>query len=175
MFNKEFNEIIGNEIAYYPPHLHEQIDQIHALIYHQANDGIYKTGFSTRQDLYEDQIQDIFACLDYIEGILSTQRYLVGNILTEANWRFCTTLVRFDPVYYTHFKFKIGHILDYPNLRNYVRDLCQTERVCETVNMQHIKEHYYTSHPQLNPSKIISLGPHLDYDAPHDREKLAAP
>ncbi len=136
------------------------------------NNGVYRAGFATTQKAYEEAFGALFAALDRIEARLSGQRYLAGNALTEADWRLFTTLIRFDAVYYGHFKCNLRRIADYPNLSNYLRALYQLPGVAETVNMDHIKRHYYGSHRHINPTGIVPLGPLLDFDAPHDRGGL---
>ena len=172
MFNSAFDSITGNTKDYYPKELRTQIDEINEFIYSNVNNGVYKVGFATVQDVYEEEVVKLFDALDVIEKRLSTQRYLVGNTLTEADLRLFTTLLRFDPVYVGHFKCNIRRIADYPNLSNYVNDIYQTDSVEETVNMEHIKAHYYTSHATINPTGIIPVGPITDYKAPHDRERF---
>jgi putative glutathione S-transferase len=159
---------------YYPAPLRQEIDRINALVYPDINNGVYRTGFATTQAAYEEAFRALFAALDQIERRLATSRYLVGNVTTEADWRLLTTLVRFDAVYVGHFKCNLRRIADYPNLSNYLRDLYQVAGVAETVNMDHIKRHYYGSHEQINPSGIVPLGPQLDFSAAHDRGRLAA-
>ncbi|NRB11496.1 MAG: glutathione S-transferase family protein [Rickettsiaceae bacterium] len=172
MFNSEFNHITGNEDDYYPSNLSQEIDKVNNFVYDTINNGVYKAGFATKQEVYEDEVKKLFAALDEIEKRLSKQRYLVGNKITEADWRIFTTLLRFDPVYVGHFKCNIRRIRDYPNIDNYTRDLYQVSGVKDTVNMQHIKTHYYTSHKAINPNRIIPFGPYIDYDAKHDRNRF---
>jgi len=172
MFNSAFNGMTGNTQDYYPEDLRPQIDEINTFIYETINNGVYKVGFATAQDVYEEEVKSLFNALDTLEKKLENQRYLVGNMLTEADWRLFTTLVRFDPVYVGHFKCNIRRIADYPNLSNYIRDLYQIESVKETVHINHIKTHYYTSHNTINPTSIIPVGPVIDYDAPHDRNRF---
>lgn len=172
MFNSAFNSLTGNTADYYPEHLQLEIDAINKFIYRTINNGVYKAGFSTSQDVYEYEVVTLFEALDVIEKRLDTQRYLVGNQLTEADWRLFTTLVRFDPVYVGHFKCNIRRIDDYPNLSNYLRDLYQVEGIPDTVNMEHIKTHYYASHKMINPTGIVPVGPMIDNDAPHNRERF---
>ena len=137
-----------------------------------VNIGVYRAGFATTQEAYEEGCRAVFAALDWIEDLLSRQRYLVGARLTEADWRLFTTLVRFDAVYYSHFKCNLRRIADYPNLSNYLRDLYQVPGVADTVNMDHIKRHYYMSMTAINPTRIVPLGPELDFAAPHDRGRF---
>ena len=173
MFNSAFDAFTDVRTDYYPAHLRGEIDRINARVYDNVNNGVYRAGFATTQEAYEEAFLALFATLDEIEATLSKQRYLVGA-LTEADWRLFTTLVRFDPVYVGHFKCNLRRIADYPNLSNYLRDLYQTPGVAETVSIDHIKRHYYMSHRQINPSGIVPLGPELDYSAPHDRARFGA-
>ena len=139
-----------------------------------VNNGVYRAGFATTQEAYEEACRALFAALDWLEERLSRQRYLAGDGITEADWRLFTTLVRFDAVYDGHFKCNLRRIVDYPNLSNYLRDLYQVPGVAETVNMDHIKRHYYVSHATINPTGIVPLGPELDFSAPHDRGRFGA-
>ena len=172
MFNSAFDSAGAREGDYYPQELRAEIDEINASVYSNVNNGVYKCGFSTTQEAYEEAFSALFAELDALEERLSRQRYLVGDTLTEADWRLFTTLVRFDPVYVGHFKCNLRRIADYPNLSNYLRDLYQVPGVAATVNMDHIKRHYYGSHLTLNPTGVVSVGPEIDYNAPHDRERF---
>ncbi len=172
ILNHEFNSITGNTLDYYPVKLRAQIDEINQFIYSTINNGVYKVGFSTQQSIYDKEVKELFAALDILEKRLYNQRYLIDNILTEADWRLFTTLVRFDLVYVGHFKCNIKRLYDYPNLSNYVKDLYQKPGIKETVNVQHIKEHYYTSHSMINPNGIIPLGPEIDYSTTHDRDRF---
>ena len=152
-----------------------EIDQINALVYETVNNGVYRAGFATRQAAYEEAVTSLFATLDKLEERLARQRYLVGDRLTEADWRLFTTLLRFDPVYVGHFKCNLRRLVDYPNLWAYTRELYQVPGVAETVNMEHIKSHYYGSHTTINPTGVIPLGPEVDFTVPHRRgEALAA-
>ena len=169
MFNSAFDNIGAAAGDYYPPDLKNQIDELNDRIYSDINNGVYKSGFATTQAAYEENVYPLFKALDWIEAILSKQRYLTGPNLTEADWRLFTTLVRFDPVYVGHFKCNLKRILDYPNIAAYVRDLYQHPGVSETVNMEHIKKHYYVSHTMINPTSVVPIGPELNYTAPHDR------
>ena len=173
MFNSAFAALTNDRADYYPADLRGDIDRINARVYNDVNIGVYRAGFATVQDAYEEGAHAVFAALDWIEDILSRQRYLVGVRLTEADWRLFTTLVRFDPVYYSHFKCNLRRIVDYPNLSNYVRELYQMPGVAETVNMDHIKRHYYMSMTAINPTRIVPLGPELDFSAPHNRDRFA--
>ncbi len=138
------------------------------------NNGVYKAGFATTQEAYEEAFTALFDSLDWLDQRLSRQRYLAGNVLTEADWRLFTTLLRFDAVYYSHFKCNKRRIADYASLSNYLRELYQHPGVRTTVNMEHIKHHYYRSHRNINPTGIVPLGPELDFDAPHDRGRFAS-
>lgn len=173
MFNSAFNRLTGNEDDYYPAPLREEIDALNKRVYETVNNGVYRAGFATTQAAYEEAFVALFETLDMLDERLARQRYLLGNRLTEADWRLFTTLVRFDAVYYGHFKCNLRRIADYPQLSNYLRDLHQVEGVAETVNMQHIKRHYYASHRQINPTGIVPLGPELNFSAPHDRARFA--
>ncbi len=172
MFNSAFDQIGAVAGDYYPKPLRVEIDSVNERIYGTVNNGVYKAGFATTQEAYEAAVNPLFETLDWLEDRLSNQRYLVGNAITEADWRLFTTLVRFDPVYVGHFKCNIRRIADYPNLSNYVRDLYQHPGVAGSVDMTHIKNHYYASHESVNPSRIIPVGPEIDYAAPHDRARL---
>ena len=142
------------------------------LVYSTVNNGVYKAGFATAQDAYEEAVYALFETLNKLEKRLKEQRYLTGNRITEADWRLFTTLVRFDPVYVGHFKCNIQRITDLPSLSGYLRDLYQHPGVAGTVNMAHIKNHYYGSHETVNPTRIVPAGPELDLDRPHGRERL---
>jgi glutathionyl-hydroquinone reductase len=172
MFNDAFGRFTNVRTDYYPPALREEIDRVNALVYQNVNNGVYRAGFATSQAAYEEAFRALFAVLDEVEQRLSRQRYLVGKDITEADWRLFTTLVRFDAVYYSHFKCNLRRIIDYPNFSNYLRDLYQQEGVAATVNMDHIKRHYYGSQRQVNPTGIVPLGPQLDFSAPHDRGRF---
>jgi putative glutathione S-transferase len=169
MFNSAFDEVGALPGDYYPEELREEIDRINTRIYSNVNNGVYKAGFATTQAAYEEAVVPLFETLDWLEKRLSLQRYLTGDRLTEADWRLFTTLVRFDPVYVGHFKCNIRRLSDYPNLWAYTRDLYQHEGVAETINMCHIKDHYYGSHETINPSGVVPLGPQLNLDEPHGR------
>jgi putative glutathione S-transferase len=173
MLNSAFNAFTDVATDYYPPALRGAIDEINAYVYANVNNGVYRAGFATTQEAYEEAFLELFAALDELERRLASRRYLCGA-LTEADWRLFTTLVRFDAVYYSHFKCNLRRIADYPNLANYLRDLYQMPGIAETVDLDHIKRHYYGSHKHINPSGIVPLGPALDFSAPHDRARLAA-
>jgi putative glutathione S-transferase len=174
MFNSEFDHITGNTLDFYPLALRGQIDEVNERVYHTVNNGVYKSGFATTQEAYEKAFDELFASLDWLESRLSAQRFLIGDQVTEADWRLFTTLVRFDPVYVGHFKCNQHRIEDYPNLQNYVRDLYQQPGIAETVDLVHIKRHYYFSHGTINPHGVIPKGPQLSFDAPHDRNRFNA-
>lgn len=172
MLNTAFNAFTDDRRDFYPEKLRTEIDAINNEVYPNINNGVYRAGFATKQEAYEEAFRALFAALGRMEGRLSKHRYLAGGALTEADWRLFTTLIRFDAVYYSHFKCNERRILDYPNLSNYLRDLYQVPGVKGTVDLDHIKRHYYWSHPQINPTRIVPLGPRLDFDAPHDRARF---
>ncbi|MBT7448787.1 MAG: glutathione S-transferase family protein [Tateyamaria sp.] len=172
MFNSAFDGIGATAGDYYPEPKRTEIDALNDRIYNTVNNGVYKAGFATTQNAYEDAVLPLFETLDWLDARLSNQRYLTGDTVTEADWRLFTTLVRFDPVYVGHFKCNIRRISDYANLSGYVRDLYQQPSVAKTVNMEHIKNHYYASHETINPSRVIPTGPVIDFALPHDRTKL---
>ncbi|PCJ29497.1 MAG: glutathione-dependent reductase [Rickettsiales bacterium] len=172
MFGSEFDAITKNSKDYYPENLRAEIDEVNEFVYENINNGVYKTGFATAQLVYETEVAKLFAALDVLEKRLSQHRYLVGNVLTEADWRLFTTLLRFDLVYFGHFKCNIRRIADYPNLSNHLRDLYQTDGVSDTVNIEHIKTHYYTSHIAINPMGIVPAGPEFNCSTPHDRKRF---
>ncbi len=169
MFNSAFDGVGARPGDYYPQELRDEIDGLNARIYDHVNNGVYKAGFATAQEAYEEAVRPLFDTLDWLDERLSRGRYLCGDRLTEADWRLFTTLVRFDPVYVGHFKCNLRRIADYPNLSGYLRDLYRTDEVAETVNMAHIKGHYYESHKTINPPGVVPLGPVLDLEAPHGR------
>jgi glutathionyl-hydroquinone reductase len=172
MFNSAFAAYTDDCTDYYPPDLREEIDQTNTRVYRDVNIGVYRAGFATIQEAYEEGCRAVFSALDWIEERLSRQRYLVGSRLTEADWRLFTTLLRFDAVYYGHFKCNLRRITDYPNLWNYLRDLYTVAGIAETANMDHIKRHYYMSMAAINPARIVPFGPELDFAAPHDRGRF---
>lgn len=172
MLNSAFDGVGAAEGDYYPKPLREEIDAVNARVYEAVNNGVYKAGFATSQSAYQEAAEELFAALDWLETRLSTNRYLIGDRLTEADWRLFTTLLRFDPVYVGHFKCNLRRIADYPALSGYLRELYQHPGVRETVNLTHIKRHYYESHAGVNPTGIVPIGPALDLDAPHGREAL---
>lgn len=170
MFNSAFNEFIENEYDYYPESLSTDIDEINELVYNNINNGVYRCGFAKTQKAYDRAFGKLFSSLDLIEDRLSTQRYLLGSQVTEADWRLLPTLLRFDPVYVGHFKCNLRRIADYPNMSDYMRDLYQQPGIADTFNLEHVKRHYYKSHTSINPTRIIPKGPELDYDTPHNRD-----
>jgi putative glutathione S-transferase len=172
IFDSAFEAVGAAAGDYYPQDLREEIDALNARIYDTVNNGVYKAGFATTQHAYEEAVGPLFHTLDWLDERLSQRRYLLGNRQTEADWRLFTTLVRFDPVYVAHFKCNLRRIADYPNLSGYLRDLYQVPGVAETVNLQHIKGHYYESHRTINPTGIVPVGPALDLDAPSGRERI---
>src|SRR4029077_8473630 len=174
MLNSAFDAFTNNRTDYYPAELRHEIDAVNQQVFRNVNNGVYRCGFASTQEAYEEAFLDLFGTLDELEQRLSRQRYLAGSAITEADWRLFTTLVRFDAVYVGHFKCNLRRIADYPNLSNYLRDLYQVPGVASTVDMDHIKRHYYGSHRQINPTGIVPLGPALDFTAPHDRARLQA-
>ena len=174
MFNSAFDGIDGvkDDLDFYPEELRGEIDAVNSAVYDNVNNGVYKAGFATEQDVYEKEVSALFEELDRLEERLGKQRYLAGARITEADWRLFTTLIRFDAAYHGHFKCNLRRIADYPNLSNYLRELYQVPGIAETVNMDHIKQHYYGSHKTINPTGIVPAGPIVDFTAPHDRTRL---
>ncbi|MCV6611197.1 MAG: glutathione S-transferase family protein [Amphritea sp.] len=172
MFNSAFNELTGNTLDLYPQALQSKIEELNGWIYDTVNNGVYRAGFATTQEAYEHNVLALFDSLNRLEEILTTHRYLTGPALTEADLRLFTTLVRFDAVYHGHFKCNLKQLKDYPNISGYVRELYQLPGVAETVDMSHIKGHYYYSHDMINPTRVVPLGPVLDFEAPHGRGHL---
>lgn len=171
MFNTAFDGLGATPGHFYPAALRDEIDALNNWIYPTLNNGVYRSGFATSQAAYDEAVNQVFDTLGKVEQLLSQQRYLTGNTLTEADIRLWTTLVRFDPVYVTHFKCDRYRISDYPNLYGFLRDLYQMPGIADTVNFPHIRNHYYRSHTTFNPTGIISIGPAQDLNAPHDRDK----
>ena len=169
MFNSAFNELTGNNLDFYAESHRHEIDAINTRVYDTLNNGVYRSGFAQTQQAYEKAVVPLFATLDWLEDILSKQRYLLGDFLSEADWRLFPTLLRFDLVYYSHFKCNLRRIIDYPNLWAYTRDLYQHPGISETINFDHIKKHYYGSHLSVNPTGIVPMGPVIDFEAPHGR------
>jgi len=172
MFNSAFNELTGNDDDYYPQHLRPLIDEWNTFIYPNINNGVYRCGFATTQEAYEEAYDSLFDALDKVEAHLATHRYLAGSVITEADWRLYTTLIRFDAVYVGHFKCNKKRIADYPNLNGYMKELYQVAGVKETTDFYHIKRHYYFSHTTINPTQVVPVGPELDLESPHGREKM---
>ncbi|NOY16993.1 MAG: glutathione S-transferase family protein [Gammaproteobacteria bacterium] len=173
MLNSVFNPLTENYDDYYPEALQAEIDQLNERIYRTVNNGVYRAGFATTQGAYEKAFTELFCTLDWLEQRLSKQRYLTGDTTTEADWRLFTTLLRFDAVYYSHFKTNLRRIEEYHNLSGYLRDLYQQPGVAETVDMDYIKAHYYGSHLTINPTGIVPVGPLLDFTRPHQRQNLS--
>ena len=171
MFNTAFDGLGARAGDYYPPALREQIDELNGWIYDNVNNGVYKAGFATSQQAYDEAVDAVFTSLERLEQILGQHRYLTGNQLTEADIRLWTTLVRFDPVYVTHFKCDKRRISDYLNLYGFLRDIYQMQGIAETVSLPHIRHHYYRSHKTINPTGIISIGPQQDLNEPHGRDQ----
>jgi putative glutathione S-transferase len=169
MFNSAFDEAGATGPDYYPEALRAEIDPLNERIYHTINNGVYRCGFATSQGAYDEAASELFDTLDMLEGRLATRRYLVGDTLTEADWRLFVTLVRFDPVYVGHFKCNLRRIADYHNLWGYTRELYQIPGVADTVRMEYIRGHYYGSHESVNPFRIVPVGPEVDFTEPHGR------
>jgi glutathionyl-hydroquinone reductase len=174
MFETEFEAIAKPGPDFYPPALRSEIDALNEEIFHNLNDGVYQAGFATSQEAYEEAAYRFFAMLDRLEERLSTRRYLFGAQPVETDWRLFVTLIRFDPVYVGHFKCNLRRIFDYPNLYGYLRDLYQYPGVAQTVDFDHIKRHYYMTHPEINPTGIVPIGPLQFLETPHGRERLSA-
>ncbi|MES0864451.1 glutathione S-transferase family protein [Ruegeria sp. SCPT10] len=174
MFNAAFDGITGNTDDYWPEEMRDQIEEVNARIYSDVNNGVYKSGFATSQEAYDAAVGPLFDTLDWLEDRLSRNRYLMGDRVTEADWRLFTTLIRFDPVYHLHFKCNKRRLVDYPNLWAYTRELYQWPGVVQTVNMNHIVRHYHYSHDSINPHRIIPVNPVLDYMEPHGRNQRPA-
>jgi putative glutathione S-transferase len=169
MFNSAFDGLTGNDLDFWPEAKRDAIEEINTRIYSSVNNGVYKAGFATSQSAYDDAVGTLFDSLDWLEDLLGRQRYLVGDQITEADWRLFTTLVRFDLVYHLHFKCNRRRIIDYPNLWGFTRELYQWPGVKKTVNFNHIVRHYHYSHETINPHRIVPTNPVLDWDAPHGR------
>ncbi|MCB1464364.1 MAG: glutathione S-transferase family protein [Nitratireductor sp.] len=172
MLNSAFDAFTDARDDYYPEPLRSKIDAINERVYASVNNGVYRCGFASAQQAYDKAFGELFASLDWLEDVLSTSRYLAGGKITEADWRLFTTLVRFDAVYVGHFKCNLRRIDDYEHLPNYLRELYQMPGIAETVNMHHIRHHYYASHESINPRRIVPGGPLLDFEAPHNRDRL---
>lgn len=187
LFDTETNRIVNNESAeiirmlnawsdsgpdLYPEDMRVAIDEVNDKVYNSVNNGVYRAGFATSQTAYEEAFDELFATLDWCDERLATNRYMLGDEITEADWRLFVTLVRFDAVYVGHFKCNLRRIADYTHLSGYLRDLYQQPGIADTVDFSHIKRHYYMTHPQINPTRIVPKGPELDLWASHDRESL---
>ena len=166
IFNSAFNDLTGNELDFYPEHLQAQINAVNDRVYHTINNGVYKSGFATTQEAYTEAFDELFESLDWVEDLLSKQKYLTGKEITEADWRLFTTLVRFDSVYVGHFKTNKKRIVDYPNMWAYVRGLYQQAGIADTVKLDQIKQHYYYSHSMINPTRVVPNGPEIDFMMP---------
>ncbi len=173
MFNSAFDDVGAIPGDFSPPELLAEIDELNELIYPTINNGVYRAGFATTQEAYDEAVAEVFNALDTLEARLESRRYLTGKTITEADWRLFTTLVRFDAVYVGHFKCNLRRIVDYPNIWAYLRDLYQLPGIEETVAMDYIKAHYYASHESINPTRIVPIGPDIDFNAPHGREQLS--
>ncbi|MFZ0421409.1 MAG: glutathione S-transferase family protein [Xanthobacteraceae bacterium] len=172
MLNTAFDAFTNVRTDYYPVELRDEIDRINDIVYPTVNNGVYRAGFATSQDAYEEAARGVFVTFDQIETLLAGRRYLAGQQITEADWRLFTTLIRFDSVYHGHFKCNLRRVADYPNLWNYLRDLYQQPGIAETVSLDQIKRHYYGSQRQVNPTGIVPIGPLIDFMAPHDRGRF---
>jgi len=173
MFNDRFNDFAQNkDVDFFPRELEAGHAELSSFLHDNVNNGVYKAGFATRQRPYEIACRKLFEALDQLEERLSKSRYLFNNRIVEADWRLFCTLIRFDVVYHGHFKCNLRRIIDYPNLQGYLMDLYQQPGITDTVNFDHIKRHYYMTHPQINPTRIVPIGPVLDLRKPHDRERL---
>ena len=173
MLNSAFDEVGANDCDFYPPSLRGEIDELNDYIYATLNNGVYEAGFASTQEAYEEAAAAVFEAMDALEARLDTRRYLTGSTITEADWRLFPTLVRFDPVYFGHFKCNRRRVVDYRNLWGYTRDLYQQPGIAETFDVDLTKAHYYGSHETLNPNLIVPIGPDIDYSTPHDRARLS--
>lgn len=170
MFNSAFNSLTGNQDDYYPQELQSQIDEVNELVYHKVNNGVYKSGFATSQEAYSKNVTQLFDALQELDDKLATQRYLVGDRITEADWRLWTTLIRFDSVYHTHFKCNFKLLSEFKHIYHYMIELYQVPNIAKTVNHAHIKRHYYASHLAINPYGIVPIGHKQDWTVPHNRD-----
>jgi putative glutathione S-transferase len=175
MFDTEFDAVGNASVSFLPRDRVAEVDATIDALYDSVNNGVYRAGFASTQQAYDEAIDALFAALDHYETVLSERRYLLGDQITEADWCLFTTLARFDLVYHYHFKCNLQRLRDYPNLWGYARDLYQVPGVRETCNFDHIKRHYFMSHPTLNPTRIVPRGPEIDFDAPHDRAQRFGP
>ena len=171
MLNSEFNEFTDVKEDFYPLHLRDEIEQVNQPIYENINNGVYRCGFATSQAAYEKAFYRLFDELEKVEKTLGKKRYLLGETITEADWRLFTTLIRFDAVYVGHFKCNLKRMVDYPNLSNYLRELYQIEGIAETVDIEYIKRHYYFSHTSINPTQLVPIGPEQSFNLAHDRDR----
>ncbi len=174
MFNSAFDGITGNTDDYWPEAMRDEIEKVNARVYSDINNGVYKCGFASTQEAYDAAVHPLFETLEWLEQRLSSKRYLMGDRITESDWRLFTTLIRFDPVYHLHFKCNRNRLIDFPNLWAFTRELYQWPGVAPTVNMEHIVRHYYYSHNSINPHRIIPINPVLDYWEPHGRDQRSA-
>ena len=172
MFNSAFDHLTGNHRDFWPEAMRDEMEQVNELVYHNVNNGVYKSGFATDAAVYESEVGAVFEALETLEARLSGQRYLMGAKFTEADIRLFATLIRFDPVYVGHFKCNLKRIYDYPNLYNYMKEIYQLDSIKDTVFFDHIKFHYYASHNMINNTRIVPLGPIQDLDSPHDRDRF---
>ena len=172
MLNGEFDQFTDSSLDFYPKNLRTEIDELNAFIYENVNDGVYRAGFATSQKVYERAVRRLFDALDTLEKRLDQRRYLLGSRIVETDWRLFVTLIRFDAVYYGHFKCNLRRIIDYPNLFGYLKELYQFDGVSETVNFDHIKRHYYVTHDDINPTCIVPLGPDQNLNSPHGRDLI---
>ncbi|MEO2003133.1 MAG: glutathione S-transferase family protein [Candidatus Poribacteria bacterium] len=172
MLNAAFDDYTDSDLNLTPAELLPEIDRVNDFVYPNVNDGVYRCGFASTQHAYEAAVLALFDALDKLDERLSMQRYLVGSVITEADWRLFPTLIRFDAVYHGHFKCNIRRVIDYPNLHGYTLDLYQQRGVADTVDFDHIKRHYYVTHDDINPTQVVPLGPHMDLNAPHGRDAI---
>lgn len=172
MFNREFDRFTESRIDLYPADLRKEIDELNGFIYEHVNNGVYRAGFATAQNAYERAVRRLFEALDILEARVAKQRYLFGASVVETDWRLFVTLIRFDAVYYGHFKCNIRRLADYANLFGYLKDLYQYDGIADTVNFDHIKRHYYMTHDEINPTRIVPIGPDQDLQSGHGRERL---
>ena len=173
MFNSAFGDVGATAGDYYPEALRSEIDEVNDRLYNSLNNGVYKAGFASTQEAYEEALLPLFESMDWLEDRLKNQRYLCGDKITEADWRLFPTLIRFDPVYVGHFKCNLKRLVDYPNLWGYTRDLYQHQGVAKTINFEHNKNHYYRSHDSINPHGVVPMGPNFNPDAAHERHLLS--
>jgi putative glutathione S-transferase len=172
MFNRAFHCFTDSDVDLYPSHLRKEIDLLNAFVYEHVNNGVYRAGFATSQTAYEQAVRSLFQALDELDRRLVSRRYVLGPQMVETDWRLFVTLIRFDAVYHGHFKCNIRRIIDFPHLYGYLKDLYQHPGISETVNFDHIKRHYYITHDDINPSRIVPLGPEQDLTGPHGRSEL---